>query len=70
MNKNSFEAQLTANFVASEIRQSGINQAARLQHLREVLNSDSFSVSDLTEVLDPNWKSQEQIQAENEAKAA
>jgi Tfp pilus assembly protein PilW len=67
MNKNSFEAQLTANFVASQIRQSGINQAARLQHLREVLNSDSFSAADLAEVLDSNWKSPEQIQAEKEA---
>ncbi|QFG77825.1 hypothetical protein F6A13_03625 [Acidithiobacillus sp. 'AMD consortium'] len=70
MNKNNFEAQLAANLVAAEIRRTGINQAARLAQLKQVINRVEFTPTDLTEVLDPNWKSPEQIQAEKEAEEA
>ena len=64
MNKSNFEAQLAANFVASEIRRSGINQFERMKKLHAVFNSDDFTMQELTEVLDPGWKSPEQIEAE------
>lgn len=70
MNKNNFEAQLAANLVAAEIRRTGINQAARLAQLKQVMNRVEFTPTDLTEVLDPDWKSPEQIQAEKEAEEA
>lgn len=64
MNKSNFEAQMAANFVASEIRRSGFNQAERMKKLKAVFNADSFTMAELTEVLDPGWKSPEQIEAE------
>lgn len=64
MNKNTYETQLAANFIASEIRHSGINQFERMKKLHAVFNSDDFTMQELTEVLDPNWKSPEQIEAE------
>lgn len=64
MNKSSFEAQLAANFVASEIRRNGINQFERMKKLKAVYASDSFTMPELTEVLAPDWKSPEQIEAE------
>lgn len=70
MNKSSFEAQLAANFVASEIRRSGLNQFERMKKLKAVFASDSFTLVELIEVLDPDWKSPEQIQAEKEAEEA
>ena len=70
MNKSNFEAQLVANFVASEIRRNGQNAFERMKKLKAVFNTDSFTMDELTEVLDPNWKSPEQIQAEKEAEEA
>lgn len=70
MNKSNFEAQTAANFVASEIRRSGINAFERMKKLKAVFNADSFTMQELTEVLDPDWKSPEQIQAEKEAEEA
>ena len=70
MNKNTYEAQLVANFVASEIRRSGFNQIERMKKLHAVFNSDDFTMQELTEVLAPDWKSPEQIQAEKEAEEA
>ena len=67
MNKSNFEAQMAANFVASEIRRSGQNAFERMKKLKAVYSGDSFTMAELTEVLDPNWKSPEQIQAEKEA---
>ena len=67
MNKNTYEAQLAANFICSEIRRSGFNQVERVKKLQAVFNSEDFTMAELTEVLDPNWKSPEQIQAEKEA---
>ena len=64
MNRNAFEAQLAANFIASEIRRSGFNQAERMKKLHAVFNSDNFIMPELTEVLEPGWKSPEQIEAE------
>ena len=64
MNKSNFEAQMAANFVASEIRRSGINQFERMKKLKEVYAREDFTMAELTEVLDPNWKSPEQIEAE------
>ena len=64
MNKNTYEAQLAANFVASEIRRNGNNVFERMKKLHAVFNSDAFTMPELTEVLDPNWKSPEQIEAE------
>lgn len=69
MNKNAHEAQLAANFVAIEIRRSGFNQAERMKKLKAVFNADSFTMQELTETLDPNWKSPEQIEAEREEAA-
>ena len=70
MDKSNFEAQLVANFVASEIRRNGQNAFERMKKLKAVFNTDSFTMDELTEVLDPNWKSPEQIQAEKEAEEA
>ena len=70
MNKSNFEAQLVANFVASEIRRNGQTAFERMKKLKAVFNTDSFTMDELTEVLDPNWKSPEQIQAEKEAEEA
>ena len=70
MNRNAFEAQMAANFVASEIRRSGLNQFERMKKLKAVYSEDAFTMAELTEVLDPNWKSPEQIQAEKEAEEA
>ena len=64
MNKNAHEAQLAANFVASEIRRNGNNVFERMKKLKAVYASDNFTMAELTEVLDPNWKSPEQIEAE------
>jgi hypothetical protein len=70
MNRTHFKAQLAANLVAAEIRRTGINQAARLAQLRHVFDRPEFSADELTEVLDPAWKSNEQIQAEKDAEEA
>ena len=70
MNKHTFEAQLAANFVAAEIKRNGINAFERMKKLKAVYASDSFTMAELTEVLDPAWKSPEQIQAEKEAAEA
>lgn len=70
MNKSSFEAQMAANFVASEIRRSGINQHERMKALKAVFSADDFTMAELAEVLAPDWKSQEQIEAEKAAEAA
>ena len=70
MDKNTFEAQLAGNFVASEIRRNGNNIFERMKKLKAVFDADSFTMAELTEVLDPNWKSPEQIQAEKEAEEA
>ena len=65
MNKSNFEAQMAANFVASEIRRNGINAFERMKKLHAVFNSsEDFTMQELTEVLDPAWKSPEQIEAE------
>ena len=64
MNKNTYEAQLAANFIASEIHRSGFNQLERMKKLKEVYAREDFTMQELTEVLDPNWKSPEQIEAE------
>ena len=69
MNKNTYEAQLAANFVCAEIRRSGFNQVERVKKLQAVFNSEDFTMAELTEVLDPNWKSPEQIEAERLAAA-
>lgn len=69
MNKNAYEAQIAANFVSAEIR-SGVNQFERMKKLHAVFNSDSFTMQELTEVLDPGWKSPEQIEAERKAAEA
>ena len=70
MNKSNFEAQMAANFVASEIRRRGFNQVERMKKLKEVYAREDFTMPELTEALDPNWKSPEQIQAEKEAEEA
>lgn len=71
MNTSStYEAQLAANFVASEIKRNGINVFERMKKLKAVYAADSFTMQELTEPLDPNWKSPEQIQAEKEAEEA
>lgn len=64
MNKSNFEAQLVANFVAAEIRRNGNNVFERMKKLKAVFAGDSFTMQELTEVLDPGWKSPEQIEAE------
>lgn len=64
MNKNAYEAQLAANFIASEIRRNGNNVFERMKKLHAVFNATSFIMPELTEVLDPGWKSPEQIEAE------
>ena len=64
MNKHDFESQMAANFVASEIRRNGNNAFARMERLKEAYAREDFSMAELTEVLDPNWKSPEQIEAE------
>ncbi|WP_163098679.1 hypothetical protein GL267_008645 [Acidithiobacillus ferrianus] len=64
MDKSNFEAQMGANFVASEIRRSGINQFERMKKLKAVFNADGFTMQELTEALAPDWKSPEQIEAE------
>ncbi len=64
MNKHTYEAQLAANFVAAEIQRSVLNQFERMKKLKAVFNANSFTMQELTEVLDPDWKSPEQIEAE------
>lgn len=64
MNQHTFEAQLAANFVASEITRNGQNAAERRKKLKEVYAREDFTMQELTEVLDPGWKSPEQIEAE------
>ena len=58
MNTN-FQKQMAANFVSIEIKRSGVNIFD--------FSQDSFTMGELTQVLDPNWKSPEQIQAEEAA---
>ena len=70
MNQHDFEAQMAANFVASEITRNGQNTFERRKKLKEVYARESFTMAELTEVLDPGWKSPEQIQAEKEAEEA
>ena len=67
---NKFQAQLAANFVASEIRRSGNNVFERMKTLKEVYASKDFSMADLTVLLARDWLSPEQIQAEREAAEA
>jgi len=67
MNQNTHQAQLAANFVASEIRKSGQNTFERLKALKAVYAREDFSMTDLTELLAPDWLSAEQIEAEKEA---
>ena len=67
MNRNTFEAQLAANFVAAEIKRNGQNIFERMKKLKEVYARDDFTMRELTEVLDPGWKSPEQIEAERVA---
>lgn len=64
MNQSNYEAQLAANFIATEIRRNGQNATERLKKLKAVYATDNFTMAELTEVLDPNWKSPEQIEAE------
>lgn len=68
MNRTSFEAQLAVNFVAVEIRHNGVNFGERKKHLKAVFAHEDFTLAELTEVLDPNWKSVEQVLAEEAAK--
>ncbi|MBU2718921.1 hypothetical protein HF563_05935 [Acidithiobacillus ferridurans] len=70
MNKSNFEAQMAANFIASEIRRNGQNAAERMKKLKAVYAGDSFTMQELTEVLAPDWKSQEQVEAERLAEEA
>ena len=70
MNKSNFEAQLAANFIASEIRRNRFNTFERMKKLKEVYAREDFAMQELTEVLDPGWKSPEQIEAEKEAEEA
>lgn len=67
MNQHDFEAQLAANFVASEITRNGNNVFERRKKLKEVYARESFTMAELTEVLDPNWLSPEQIEAKRKA---
>ena len=67
MNKSNFEAQLAANFVSAEIRRNGQNVFERMKKLQAVYASDDFTMRELTETLDPGWKSPEQIEAERVA---
>ena len=67
MNKNTCEAQLAANFVASEIRKSGTNVFSRMAQLKEIYAREDFAMTELTALLDPDWKSPEQIEAEQAA---
>lgn len=64
MNQSTFEAQMAANFVAAEIRRNGQNAAERMKKLKAVFSADSFTMAELTEVLNPGWLSPEQIEAE------
>ena len=67
MNQSNYEAQLAANFVASEITRNGQNTFERRKKLKEVYARESFTMAELTEVLDPNWLSPEQIEAKRKA---
>ncbi len=67
MDKNTYEAQVAANFVAGEIRRTGQNAFERMKKLKAVFNSDAFTMAELTVLMDPDWKSPEQIEAEKEA---
>lgn len=67
MNQSTFEAQLAANFIISEIRRNGQNVAERTKKLKEVYARPQFTMAELTEVLDPNWLSPEQIEAKRKA---
>ena len=67
MDKNTYEAQVAANFVAGEIRRTGQNAFERMKKLKAVFNAASFTMAELTVLLDPDWKSPEQIEAEKEA---
>ena len=67
MNKNDFQAQIAANFVASEIRKNGTNVSGRMQQLKEIYAREDFAMTELTELLNPDWKSQAQIEAEQAA---
>jgi len=64
MNKHTYEAQLAANFIAAEIKHNGNNVFERMKKLHAVFNATSFTMAELTEVLSPDWKSPEQIEAE------
>ncbi|MHB8250665.1 hypothetical protein [Acidithiobacillus sp.] len=70
MTKNNLEVQVAANFVASEIRKSGQNVFERLKALKEVYAREDFAMTELTELLAPDWLSPEQIEAEKEAAEA
>lgn len=67
MNKSTYEAQLAANFVASEIRKSGTNVFSRMAQLKEIYAREDFTMTELTDLLNPDWKSPEQIEAEQAA---
>jgi hypothetical protein len=70
MNKNDFQAQFAANLVASEIRRNGTNLFSRMEHLKDVYSREDFAMTELTDLLNPDWKSPEQIEAEREAAEA
>ena len=67
MDKNTYVAQVAANLVAGEIRRTGQNAFERMKKLKAVFNAVSFTMAELTVLMDPNWKSPEQIEAEREA---
>ena len=70
MNTN-FQKQMAANFVSIEIKRSGVNVFERMKKLKEVFARANFTtMAELTETLDPNWLSPEQIQAKKEAEEA
>lgn len=73
MNKNTFAAQMTANFIASEIRKSGVDVACRMQQLNKTFAArEDFALADLTELLNPDWKpdqAEDQPEAEQAAAA-
>ena len=69
MDKSTYEAQLAANFVASEIRKSGTNVFSRMAQLKEIYAREDFAMTELTDLLNPDWKSPEQTAAEEAAAA-
>lgn len=67
MDKNTYEAQVAVNLVAGEIRRTGQNAFERMKKLKAVFNAASFTMAELTVLMDPDWKSPEQNEAEKEA---